>query len=754
MRYLILGMIAAGSVLMVYNILRYGFFVKKNNELEHRKKSDWRSIVPMLLLIFFLIGYLVVGASGIADLMVASILLGGSIFVFLLLWVMYSIVGHVRDTEQILSARYEEIKQQITAITKDSMTVFRVNLTRDEIEERSGDYLYESDLKCDRYSDLVVSREEYILDKENSLTERGVFTREGLLKQYRDGMTNVSDVVLVRRGDGTASFVKIEAILTKKPVSDDVVAFIIESPYNEEIVRKTLLERVLMGEYDRIAFVINGNYKVLISNTGKKSGMLLPDDKDDTYESVYLNYILPAMAYDREKNNGKPNPLRLSVIDKELGNKDFYDVDAPFTIDGVTYYKHFAFYKISDKVKFYLMLLSDSTKTREEQEKQTRELSEALAAAVRSNESRIKFFTNVSHNLRTPMNGILGFAELASHEDDMKTVQSYITKITASGHQLIARINDLFDMSLIENKTLKLELKPTDLYEFTESAAARFKEELSGKELTVKTDISGVKDRNVICDAQRLGRVIGRLLENSAAFAPDNTAVELSVTQSGEGDICDYVFRVRNAGIGIPDDVVGRIFEPEVWNVGKDLNDVPGAGIGMSVAKALIDQMGGEASAKTEEGDVVTIDVRVPLEVVRDGKEEKEKISLGSLRLLVTDDNEINREIAQLILEGDGHTVDLAVNGADALEKIKTAEKMYDAVLMDVQMPVMNGYEATGAIRALPDPVAASVPIIAMTANAYQEDQNEALNAGMDGYISKPIEPDGIRDALKKVLKG
>ncbi|MBQ7153825.1 MAG: response regulator [Clostridia bacterium] len=752
MQYLIMGMILAGSILMVYNIIRYSVFIKRNYDLEHKASVNWITIIPLLLLVFFLVGYVIIGISGIADLLTAAILLGGSIFVFLLLWVMYSIIGHVRDTENILAARYEEIKHGISILTKDALTILHVNLTKDEIEEQSGSAFFGSGAPYDKYSEYFTAYRDSVIRKDEGSSP---FSLEALTGRYLDGLTNVSEIALVRWNDGSASFVKTEATLTKKPVSGDIVAFIVAMPYNEETVQTTLLQTVLMDEYDRIAYLMNGNYKVLVSNSAKKDSLLLSDTKEDTYESIYLNYILPAMSYDWANNSGKPNPLRLSTIENELNEKDFYEVDAPFTINGEQLYKHFSFYKINGDAKFYLMLLSDSTKIREAQEQRNKELAAALESSVRSNESRIRFFSNISHNLLTPMNGILGYADLAMKEPDPEIIHTYVEKASISGRKLLRRLNDLFTMSLIDSGTLKLDCLPTGLPALINDITLRFTDEFKDKGITFVADTAALENGVVLCDPMRLAQILERLLENSAAFVPEGESIRLSVSQPGNDAGKTCLFRISNRGKAIPRDVIGRIFDPDSWTENNDVTDDYGAGIGMSVAKAILDAMGGTASVRMEGEDEVVFDVCIPFELPADegpGIDSDAKVELNSLRLLVVDDNEINREIAQLILSAEGYEIDLASDGAEAVDKIRRGTVRYDAVLMDIQMPVMNGYEATAAIRSLPDPGLASVPIVAMTANAYQEDQNAALKAGMNGYTPKPINPDEIRSILKKVL--
>ena len=390
---LITVMIFAGSALMIYNIIRYGMFVKNSRNLEQQTMRVGMLVVPLILLIFFLVGYIVVGLSGIADLMMASILLGGSIFVFLLLMVMFRIIAHIRDTDRVLAHRYEEMRTELNAMTRDSLAAFLVNLTRDEVEERAGSFLYDSDYETDVYSEMLRARTAYALDAAGKETG-STFRREELLRRYEEGHTSVSTVMLVRRKDGEAGYVRMTATLSKMPVSGDIVAFIIERPYNEEVIQQALLEDVLMDQYDRIAYLIDGKYRVIISNSGKKKGLLLPDDEDDTYESLYLNYILPAMVREEGKDKG-PNPLRLSVIDKAMAERTVYDVNAPFFLDGAKRYKHVVFYRIDRASKFYLMLVSDSTSLQEEQTAQNQKLTDALAEAVTAKNASSRFFARV-----------------------------------------------------------------------------------------------------------------------------------------------------------------------------------------------------------------------------------------------------------------------------------------------------------------------------------------------------------------------
>jgi signal transduction histidine kinase/ActR/RegA family two-component response regulator len=749
-------MIVAGSGLMVYNIIRYGTFVKNTRDLSAQSTKSGMLIVPLLLLVFFLIGYVAVGVSGVANLLMASILLGGSIFVFLLLMVMFSIIRHLRDTDQVLSHRYEEMRAELAALTRDSLAAFLVNLTRDEVEDRGGEYLYDSDYATDVYSELLRARAEYVLESDYAGAEQSIFRREELLRRYQEGQTSVSRVLLVRRRDGEACYVRFEATLSKMPVTGDVVAFIVENPCNEAVVQRTLLEDVLMDQYDRIAYLVDGKYRVIISNAGKKAGLLLPDDEEDTYESLYLNNILPAMIREGEAAAG-PNPLRLSVIDKALAENRVYDVSAPFFLDGQKRYKHIVFYRIDMASKFYLMLVSDSTSLQEEQAASNRRLTDALADAVHAKNARSVFFARVSHDLHKPVEGILHCAARASASEDPAEVRGCMEQIGASGRRLETLLEDLFAMSSIDSGEMALEEKPVDLRAFAAEIMEHFAGVRPEKKLRLAANTAELRENVVFCDEERLRRVLGRLLENSCAFAPEGTDISLSVVQgeeSGDGRV-DYRFCIRNRGTAIPADAMNSIFEENGWAGIGEREELPGVGLGMAVAKAFVDAMGGTIRISSgEDGDTrVAIDFAFrPAPPAAKAETPEETPVAEALHVLLVDDNELNREIGELMLTGEGWTVVLAADGAEAVKAVDEAPSgAFDLVLMDVNMPVMNGCEATAAIRAMADPRKAALPIIALTAGSAEESAGEAAAAGMSGFASKPIDPEAIRRELARI---
>ena len=402
------------------------------------------------------------------------------------------------------------------------------------------------------------------------------------------------------------------------------------------------------------------------------------------------------------------------------------------------------------------MLLSDTTEIQKEQEKRNRVLSEALRKSESSNESRVNFFTNITHDFSTSVHGILGFTELAKKEKDIRVIHEYLSKISYSSSNLMSFMSDLFAMSVIESGELTINLDSVDICSEVDTIKKDVSEAFEVKSVGVDVDYSNVKNRIVKCDIKMVKQILNRLVRNAMTFVPEKTNVSVIVDQEIiSEEKSNYIFRIRNKGRKIPDSGVEKLFDPEGWlNFGTSV-DVPGAGIGMSVAKKYADIMGGSIELTSNEDEKVELTVVLPLDIDSDVK--KEESSTGSVvfnqNLLVVDDNEINREIASLTLSSIGFNVELACDGKDAVEKVeKSKPGYYSAVLMDVQMPVMDGYTATKEIRKLSEKALANVPIIAMTANNYQEDRNAALDAGMNGFVTKPIMLEEIVETLKKYI--
>ena len=471
-------------------------------------------------------------------------------------------------------------------------------------------------------------------------------------------------------------------------------------------------------------------------------------------------------------------------------------------------------------------------------EEQNRKLEIALQHEGAANRAKREFLFNMSHDIRTPMNAIIGFTSLAAtHIDNKEQVLDYLKKISTSSQHLLSLINDVLDMSRIESGKVKIEEKAVHLPDLVHDVRSIIQPDVSAKRLSLFIDTMDVENEDIITDPMRLNQILLNILSNAIKFTPTGGTISIRIAQKNgapKGRGC-YEFRIKDNGIGMSEEFQKHIFEAFSREESSTVSGIQGTGLGMSITKNIVDMLskigmrpewtisGREAVIRTryamEQGDefsVYIIDWLIPdmngIEVVRqirkmigkscpiiiltaydwtDIEEEaraagvtafcEKPLFLSELRrvlaepygaepackpaqpaaaelkrknLLLVEDNALNRELALEILKEAGFAVDTAEDGEIAVQKMKQAASgQYDLILMDIQMPKMDGYEATRQIRALPDAAKAGIPIFAMTANAFEEDRQNALKAGMDGHIAKPLDIPHLLQVLADVLK-
>ena len=389
--------------------------------------------------------------------------------------------------------------------------------------------------------------------------------------------------------------------------------------------------------------------------------------------------------------------------------------------------------------------------------------------AVESSLAKSQFLFNMSHDIRTPMNAIIGYTHLALQEETSPAVQEYLEKIEGSSQHLLALINDILEMSRIESGKIELEFVPTDLCGVVEGMYDLFSEQMKQKNVAFGIHTQQILNRYVWCDRKNLNRVLLNINSNAYKFTPEGGEISVSVYQSGGGmnEYANYEIRVQDTGIGMSREFAEKMFNAFERERTSTVSGIEGTGLGLSITKSIVDLMGGTIEVLTAPGSGTEIIIRLKLkqaqeedipETVKDGEAQEKAgeahIDYSTKRLLLVEDNQINMEIALMILTQAGFMVDHAENGKAALDMVSSSEPgYYDAILMDIQMPVMDGYEATRRIRALPDKKQASVPILAMTANAFKEDEEAAEEAGMQAHIAKPIDVNVLMKTLNAVLQ-
>ncbi len=410
---------------------------------------------------------------------------------------------------------------------------------------------------------------------------------------------------------------------------------------------------------------------------------------------------------------------------------------------------------------FFQGTIADITDHVEKETSQQEELNRAIRRAELASKAKSTFLFNMSHDIRTPMNAIMGFAALADlRYREPEAVKDYMRKIKRSSDLLMRIINDVLDLARIESGKFILEAKPQDLRDGMQGVKDMFAESMARAGLRFITETQ-ISDPVVLCDDLRMNQICINLLSNAQKFTPAGGSVLLRLEQTSPagGKEAEYLLTVRDTGIGMEPEFLTHIFDVFERERSSTVTGIAGTGLGLSIVKNLVNMMGGSISVKSKKGEGSEFSVRFTFpvatrtEAAQVVRYNADPTDFSGRHLLVVEDNELNREIAREILVNMGFSVDVAANGADATDMVaRLAPERYDLILMDVQMPKTDGYEATRIIRKMKDAQAANTPIVAMTANAFEEDRQAALAAGMDGHVAKPIDIEQLKRELSRLL--
>lgn len=404
---------------------------------------------------------------------------------------------------------------------------------------------------------------------------------------------------------------------------------------------------------------------------------------------------------------------------------------------------------------------SDVDKATREHMEQNRALAEALARAEEASAAKTAFLSSMSHEIRTPMNAIIGLDKIALRDPNIsEATRDELEKIGSSARHLLSLINDILDMSRIESGRMILKQEVFSFKEFLDQICIIIHGQCEDKGLTFACDRVEPLDEYFMGDDLRLKQVLINILGNAVKFTDAPGTVTFTVEQTEGSDDCRMMrFTIQDTGIGMDEAFVPKLFDAFSQEDATTTNRYGGSGLGMAITKNMVDLMNGSIEIESEKGKGSKFTVQIPLkkaaqvETPEEKEQDAEAISLSGLHVLIVEDMELNAEILIDLLELEGMTAEWAENGKIALEMFETSEPgHFDAILMDMRMPVMDGPTATKAIRLLDRPDASEVPIIALTANAFEEDVKICLEAGMDAHLSKPIDVEQLKEMLGKKL--
>ncbi len=681
-----------------------------------------------------------------------------------------------RNIEEIA----EERGRYKNAVLADAIIVFEANLTKNQIRDgiwknKDGNKISVEELlgirlPCDY--DMYIARwaDKYVEESDRELFLKNT-DRMYLKEQYEQGKSEITFEYYAKSLEGEKIFVRRSTYLAADKKSGDVIAY-----HNVKDITEQKRKEKQMRQYEQmLVMTASGMYKGMRQVDLSDGSMIYLSFEDNHIISQYMgdwNTWLEGQAQNLHPDDmGKlkeklriENLLKMSVgeslrCDYRSSRKNqngFYRVYATSA------------YKTERDGKLYVNLVTmDNTETVENEMRQKALIEDALLRAESASKAKTKFLSNMSHDIRTPMNAIIGFTTLAmTHIDDKERVQGYLEKISSSGNHLLSLINDVLDMSRIESGRMHLEETECNLPDVMRELENMLTAEIQSRKLELHIDMENVSDERIICDRLRLNQILLNLLGNAVKFTtPGGTICVRVFEETGKNeDDAVYEFCVKDTGIGMSEEFQKRLFEPFERERSSTASGIQGTGLGMAITKNIVEMMGGTISVISKKGVGTEFTVRLPVKKVHAGQaqaapaEEEDsapagRTSIEGKRILLVEDNDFNREIAGEILGEAGMFVEMAEDGSIAIDKLlEKGPGYYDLVLMDIQMPVMDGYTATQVIRSFKNKELANIPIIAMTANAFEEDKRKALETGMNAHIAKPVDVKQLLDTLERIL--
>ena len=392
------------------------------------------------------------------------------------------------------------------------------------------------------------------------------------------------------------------------------------------------------------------------------------------------------------------------------------------------------------------------------------DLKKAAELAKSANEAKTRFLFNMSHDIRTPMNAIIGFSGLLEKNlQNGKQAKEYLGKICSSGNLLMTIINQILEIARIESGTIALQLKAEDINTVFHTVNTVFEEDIRKKNLQYSTDLD-VYHTFIFCDRVKLQEIMLNIISNAIKYTSDGHAVHVKIYEKDSEDPrkARFIFTCEDTGIGMSEEYLPHIFEEFSREHTTTENKVAGTGLGLPIVKSMIELMGGSIQVESTQGVGTKFTVDISFDMASEADVYRDQISeqpdvlekLEGKRILLAEDNDLNAEIAIELLAEEKIVVDRAKDGAECLDKLeKAASGYYDMILMDIQMPVMDGYDAAARIRRMKDEKKASIPIIAMTANAFAEDRQKAISMGMNDHVAKPIDMNVLLPVIAKYIR-
>ncbi|VYU44384.1 response regulator [Clostridium tertium] len=680
-------------------------------------------------------------------------------------WKLSSISQYMRQiTNKYDSTPIEEIEDEISDIYRSIEEDYHIIYEKYTGAEKKVfvDKIYE--MRNKQYEIIKISKSGEI--------DRG---RQMYLEEFLPIVNSLDDLLneminstlrrasyIVDEGKGTYSFTSIFLIVISIAISITSIffAFIISKRSRHDVLSREVLFNMLTENIDDVYLMYNiedNKIEFVSSNFEKKFGITIEKVLADT--NVLRRYI---------SNEDLDNLKELCNTNQRKVKEREIEIKNPETLE--SRWLHIRIYPViqDEELTRYVINLTDITEILNSQ----RDLKDALNLAQSANNAKRNFLSRMSHEIRTPINAIIGMTDIAnSNIDDKNRIVDCLNKIEISSKFLLGIINDILDMSKIESGKMSITSEKFTLNSFTSNIESIINPQAKLKDIKFNIIFSEIKYNNIIGDQLRVNQILINILSNALKFTPRGGEITLTIKVIQRKGKLRIRFIIKDTGIGMDEEELERIFRPfEQANMDTSIKH-GGTGLGLSITKNLVELMNGSINVSSIKGEGSQFTVEIPFEVDESNIDDNSYIEIKSdrfrvedqnkevnydfsgKRFLIVEDNELNLEIASEILKYKGANIETAENGQIAFEKFDNSSPgYYDAILMDVRMPVLNGYEATKKIRRSGHLDSKIIPIIAMTANAFNEDVSKALEYGMDDHIAKPIDKEILYSTLDKFV--
>ena len=655
----------------------------------------------------------------------------------------YFDVTSVKIYAQRLQTTYMTIGDNFYRANERTLSMFRVNLTRNKVEDIQGRDLFGTDSVIRPYSELINLRSvNYPIDEERE-TFLIAFNAESIKARFLRGETQMSMYLFSRRKDGHYCYVNYRAVFTRHPITSEIIIFVAEQEAGKEKVEGALLDKILARQFDMVAYLSNDKYNVAVGDASLiAKGSIFPKTREGFYEEYLKNQVFPVLEGDDTNKKNLIDALKLSTIKEKLKDSEPYVVNIACKIDNEVFYKRLAFYTIDPRAEFFILLKSDTTEIQRKQIEQNERLKAALNEAKQANVAKTAFLSRMSHEIRTPMNAIIGLDNIALHEKDLsETVRGHLEKIGSSARYLLSIINDILDMSRIESGRMSFRNEEFSFTSFVYQINTLIDGQCQDKGLTYSCELKGSIGKYYIGDDTKLEQVLINILSNAVKFTDKGGKVSLLIECTAQYDgQSNFRFTIKDTGIGMSKDYLPRIFEPFSQEDDTTTSRYGGSGLGLAITKNIVQMMNGSITVESEKGVGTEFVVNVPLkDSARSESEEGGELRPQDFSVLIIDDEELAREHAKSVLSEVGITAETCASSKEALELIKlrhARREDYNLILVDWLMPEMDGIEATREIRKI---LGDDTTVIVLTAYDWYEVEEEAIKAGVDTFMAKPL---------------